>query len=134
MNKANKLRKNEDFQQVRKTGTSLSSAHVVVGWSQNTLEVSRFGIVAGKRVGGAVVRNKVKRRLRELIRVRISDIRAGRDIVLIARKSIETVSFQDLGKELDKLLHRAGLINIPDKAEKTLDAPSGPAQSTEAAQ
>jgi len=77
----------------------------------NDLDKSRFGFLVGKRIGCAVVRNKVKRRLREIIRVRA--IRPGWDILLIARREASKADYSQLGNAAEDLLQRAGLMSKP---------------------
>jgi ribonuclease P protein component len=72
----------------------------------NDLENSRFGFVVAKRIGGAVVRNLVKRRMREAMRMRLAVVPPGWDLVLIARTPIVRASFWCLGEALDSLLPR----------------------------
>ncbi len=73
----------------------------------NGLSISRCGFSVGKRVGKAVVRNKVKRRLREI--VRLTPIHPGWDIVLIARQAAVAAGYADLNATVTRLLERAKL-------------------------
>ena len=77
----------------------------------NDLDKSRFGFVVGKRVGHAVIRNKLKRRLREIARVQ--PVRSGWDSILIARRETSTADYYQLKQALEVLLHRAGLMETP---------------------
>lgn len=74
----------------------------------NGLPVSRSGLSIGKKVGKAVVRNKVKRRLREI--TRLTPIKPGWDIVLIGRSSSATAKYEDLQKAVISLLNRSGIL------------------------
>lgn len=66
----------------------------------------RFGITIPRTVGKAVVRNKIRRRLRELLRARIDRVRPDCDIVLNPRRSVYGADFAVLARELDKVLAR----------------------------
>ena len=68
---------------------------------------ARFGFVLGKHVGGAVVRNKAKRRLKELARA--SQVAPGWDLVVVARETIGAATFAQLREEFQTLLLKAGL-------------------------
>jgi len=61
----------------------------------------------GKRIGGAVRRNRVKRVLREIMRAFLKDIAGGFDIVVVARQGIEDTSFYELKYRVKELLLRA---------------------------
>jgi ribonuclease P protein component len=64
----------------------------------------------GRRVGGAVVRNRVRRRLRELARRRLGRVAPGWDLVIAARAPAATATSAALGAELDRLLARAKVL------------------------
>jgi ribonuclease P protein component len=74
----------------------------------NGLETSRYGLSVSKRVGKAVVRNRVKRRLREAVR-QIS-IKTGWDIIFIARNEASGAEFTDITGSIRRLLSKAGLL------------------------
>ncbi len=73
----------------------------------------RCGFVAGKKVGGAVERNRARRLLRETLRERLPRIKPGWDLVLIARAPIIEVKLEAVGKEMDDLLLRGKLLLPP---------------------
>jgi ribonuclease P protein component len=83
----------------------------------NSLHRNRLGIVASRRIGGAVVRNRVKRRLRELFRHLDPDrhdhasapARPGFDLVVIARREAAEAPFLDLSADFQSALGRAGV-------------------------
>jgi ribonuclease P protein component len=78
----------------------------------NELAQSRYAFSVSKRVGNAVIRNRVRRRLREAIRS--LPLIEGHDLVLVARPSAAESNFQALKAELTKLLGRAKLLARPD--------------------
>jgi len=89
-------------------GKTWTSKEIVLRALPNRLSSSRFGFVVSRRVGKAVVRNRVKRRLREIIRQ--TPVRHGWDIILIARIPAAAAGFMDLNQSVRKLLVRAGLL------------------------
>jgi ribonuclease P protein component len=102
------LTKPEQYSLVYSKGRSWSSDLVVLRAMHNGLSVSRSGLSVGKKVGKAVIRNKVKRRLREIIRFAI--IKPGWDIVLIARSKSSTAKYMNMQEDVLNLLKRAGIL------------------------
>lgn len=104
MKRKYRLRRSSDFYRVRQVGQSNASSLMVLAFLQNELDYSRFGFVVSKRLGNAVQRNKIKRRMREAIRLRLSRIKPGFDVVIIARKPASKVTFKVIIQSLDRLL------------------------------
>lgn len=101
------------FERVRRKGRSWPHSLMVLCATRNDLSYSRFGFLVSKRVGKAVMRNRVKRLLREVVRARRSDVASGWDVVLIARTSIVGANLGRVEEALDSLLWRARLIEKP---------------------
>ena len=78
--------------------------------ADNATAASRVGIVAGRRVGKAVVRNRVKRRVREAVRARLPRLRGGKDLVWIARPASATATYAEIVAAVDDLLGRSRLL------------------------
>ncbi len=110
MEKGYRLQDNQQFQVVKKDGRSWSDPLLVLCVLPNGLEYSRFGFSVSKRVGKAVVRNRVKRLLREATRLRQAGIPPGRDLVFIARSPIKAANFQQVDQAVEQLLRQAGLL------------------------
>lgn len=108
MQRDKRLRKSRDFAIARREGKSWSNRLLVLIARPNQLDANRFGFSVGKRIGNAVKRNKVKRRLREAARVK--QLQNGWDLVFIARKDASSASFQSLDRSMLALLNRAGLL------------------------
>jgi ribonuclease P protein component len=108
MRKEQRLRRRKDFGAVYRRGRIQSNRLLALRVLPNDQAVSRFGFVAAKVVGGAVTRNRVKRRLREVVR-RLA-VRGGYDVVIGARKPCADASFADLHEALQSLLGRAGVL------------------------
>ncbi len=99
-----RLTESNRFYAVRQNGRTAVCPLLVMRALSNGLDYSRFGFVVGKRIGNAVVRNRVKRRLREAVRQRLADIPAGLDVVFVARAPITGASWETLCTALDRLL------------------------------
>lgn len=114
MQRSFRLTGNKRFSQIHQEGGSAANRFLVIRFLPNGLDRSRFGFITSKRIGNAVVRNKVKRRLREA--VRRSRVRAGWDAVFIARTGVEKVGYQELRQAADSLLRRSQLVGGDDAA------------------
>ncbi len=110
MQRKYRLRRNSDFQRVRRDGKFYASPLMALAFLRNELDYSRFGFVVSKKLGGAVERNKVKRRLREATRLRVNQIKPGFDLVFIARPPASQASYAELERFLAGLLIRADLL------------------------
>ncbi len=119
-----RLRSPADFGRVRRQGVSraLPSLVIVAARAERPDAPTRIGITVGKRVGGAVVRNRVKRRMREVLRLRYSRIAPGWDLVFIARPRAANASYDDLAAAVADLLRRSGL----ERAEVACDGSHSP--------
>lgn len=97
------------FSQIHQQGQSAADHLLVIRVLPNGLQHSRFGFVVGRRIGGATVRNKVKRRLREAVRQ--TPVRGGWDVVFIARRGVDQANYRQLKRVTDRLLRRTHLVN-----------------------
>ena len=103
------LKSKKDFAWVFKVGKKQVGRLMVVYAARNGLTDNRYGFVASKKVGNAVVRNRAKRRLRESVRRIEGDLKCGFDVILIARPDMDSADFQSIMSECEQLLKRAGL-------------------------
>jgi ribonuclease P protein component len=102
------LTKPAQYASVYRNGSTRVSNLVVIRALENELGFSRYGFSVSRRVGKAVVRNRVKRLLREIMREK--SLQAGWDIVLLARPAAARSGYTALEKTVRDLLWRAGLI------------------------
>ena len=103
-----RLRRRADFLHVSDVGKGKANNLVVLRYAPNGLEVTRAGFSVSKRVGGAVRRNTVKRRLREAVR-KLAPPESSVDLVLIARPEIAEANYQRIEAAVTDVLARAGL-------------------------
>jgi len=126
MEKRFRLRKNSDFQRVYRKGHSWVHPLLVLYALRNDLGYSRFGFSASKQVGGAVVRNRARRLMREAIRLRQAMIADGWDMVIIARWPMGEANFHQVDQAVEQLLRRARLWKAAENlSEKSLKADIG---------
>ena len=103
------LTENYEFQRVYKKGQSYPGRYAVVYYrTSNRADSLRYGITATKKIGKACVRNRARRLIYENMRLMFPDMKPGCDIVIVARAAIVGADFFVLGKELEKLLQKAG--------------------------
>jgi ribonuclease P protein component len=113
-----RLRSREDFTAVQRHGRRVGSRYLTVLGRPNALGRDRLGLIASRKLGGAVVRNRAKRRLREVFRrqqpSRARDARQpGWDVVIIPRADAVTAPFADLQSDLTAALQRLQRARTP---------------------
>jgi ribonuclease P protein component len=99
-----RLVRKAEFDAVYRAGKRRSSSHFTVFFRANELPQSRFGFSIKKALGGAVVRNRIRRRLREMVRCHRLEISAGWDIVIHPKSSVARAPFAALTADLLRLL------------------------------
>jgi ribonuclease P protein component len=110
--KQNRLKKKNDFEKVFKKGKGFRQGFLFFKIAKNNLKESRFGFIVSKQVSKkAVIRNKIKRRLRKLVQLNLLKIKTGIDGVLIVKPGLETKNFLELENLLNKLFKKAKLFN-----------------------
>jgi len=107
-----RLTKSTNFQRVRRLGKSYAHPLVVLVALPNQEDRSRFGVTAGRAVGGAVQRNRAKRLIRAALQPHLATVAPGWDIVLIARRPLAQATFQKTQVAIATLMRRANL--LPD--------------------
>jgi ribonuclease P protein component len=103
------LRRKADFEALGRRGTARSTRLLVLRSLRTNGPETRVGLSTPRSLGGAVQRNRVRRRLRELIRERRGAIGTGWDLLLIARPEAATAGHAELRAALGSLLERSGI-------------------------
>ena len=104
-----RLRRRKEFDAVFRQGRMWANELVVLRSYPNQLEHNRYGFVTSKRLGKAVVRNRVRRRLRE--GVRSLPLRPGWDVVISAKAAAAEADFHELREAVADLLARARILS-----------------------
>lgn len=97
------IKKNKDFSYIFKKGCSFANPAFICYYKENRNR-SRFAVVAGKKVGNAVKRNRAKRVIRAALRDIIPEIKNNYDIIFIARQSTLLYKSSDVFKMMEKSL------------------------------
>jgi ribonuclease P protein component len=105
-----RLRRRDEFTSAIRTGRRSARGGIVVHLAENSAgpaQSARAGFVVPKAVGGAVVRNRVRRQLRHLIRERLADLPAGTDVVVRVLPAAVGRSYEQLGADLNQAVTMA---------------------------
>jgi ribonuclease P protein component len=109
----NRLSRSRDFDEVYRRGRSVSTRFLTLYWftRDETIGAPRLGLAVPREVGNAVVRNRIKRQLRELFTARAERVPASNDYVLKVRKglpeAVEANGYEWLGERLDEVMGKA---------------------------
>ncbi len=99
-----------DFAALQASGTSRSHPLMTARFRWTGLDDVRFGLATGRAIGGAVIRNRVRRRLREAIRAMAPSFQPGWDVLIIARPALAAADHAALAGALERLLRRGGVL------------------------
>jgi ribonuclease P protein component len=109
LSKPHRLCRDRDYRAVYAQRRSFADSLIAFYIGETEYPGVRVGIVAGKKVGRAVVRNKVRRRLKAIMRERVSQVPSSRDIVIVARKASAEAAFENLAASVDRGFKRLGI-------------------------
>lgn len=105
MEKRYRLRKNTEFNEVYKKGRNYWNRNLVIYvYNRNDKKNSKIGYTITKKIGNAVTRNKIRRRMKEIVRVKFPYIKDEYDIIFIPKKNIVDISYKQLESAVDHIL------------------------------
>ena len=104
------LRAAKDFAALQRSDRSRSDGLLSVRFVPNGLAETRFGISTGRRIGGAVVRNRLRRRIRTILRGLAQRLLPGCDVLIVTRPACASASQAELASTLERLLRRGGAL------------------------
>ena len=112
------LKKGREFQCIYDHGKKTYGQYSLIFFNRNNLEYSRFGFVTSKKLGVAVVRNRIRRLLRQYIRANAQlfcDNNSNYDIIIVGKaafgQNIKSLKYQDIAKDLDKIFKYSKIKN-----------------------
>ncbi|MBE6992837.1 MAG: ribonuclease P protein component [Ruminococcaceae bacterium] len=111
------LKENRDFRRLYSKGRSKASSRMVVYCRKNRLGKNRIGITVSTKLGCAVKRNRIRRRMREAYRLNEERFEPGNDIVIVVRGKAMDSEFSELTQTLLQMSGALGLLK-PDPAEE----------------
>lgn len=104
------LKENSVFRRLYYKGASAGNRFLVIYCRRNGLGVNRLGLTVSTKLGHAVVRNRVRRRLREVVRLNEGRLQNGYDIVLVARTAAVEAEFKTLTRAFLTAADRVGIL------------------------
>lgn len=105
----NRLRKNKHFKYIYKHGETKSTNCLAVSFVKTKIQPFKVGFSVSKKIGKSVVRNKVKRRLRESFCALYNNINQKHNYIFIAKQGIELLGFEEIKQVMMQLLTKNGL-------------------------
>lgn len=110
MQKQFRLAKREDFNKVYRYGKSVAN-HQFVLYYMPRADIDRFrlGVSVSKKIGNAVVRNRLRRMVKEIVRLNADGIKPHTDLILIARKPTAELSYKEMEKSVLHVMGKAGI-------------------------
>lgn len=99
-----RVKRRHDFLVIKKQGKVHRTSHFLIIIDKKKIGATRLGVTLTRKIGGAVVRNRIKRYLREFFRVEYLSLPTSADISIIGLRGAEKLSFSDVQRELQFLL------------------------------
>lgn len=104
-----RISRSKDYNNIYRYGKKIPGKYIIMYIMPSYQGINRFGIVTSKKVGNAVVRNRVKRRIRAILEQDLENIKGSHDIVIIGRRHINEAEFDALKRDILRGWKRAGL-------------------------
>lgn len=110
MNKINRLRSNMEFKKIYSNGKNYWNRNLVLYVRKNDLGYTRVGYSITKKIGNSVVRNKIRRRMKEIYRLRYDELENNYDLIFIPKKNVVDISYDELESAMIHILKLAGIL------------------------
>lgn len=103
------MRANRHFKRIYSKGDSIAGGYLVLYYQKNNTDQDVLGMTVSKKIGKAVIRNRVRRLIKESYRLNEANIKSGYDLIFVARTKAVGVSFEIIQRDMLYLLKKAGL-------------------------
>lgn len=110
LKKENRLTKNKHFKFIYKKGKSKQTQFLTLVFVRTYFQPFKVGFSVNKKIGKSVVRNLVKRRLRECFKIIQNNVNPNFNYIFVAKPGLDKISFWDLKQEMENILKKAGLL------------------------
>jgi len=104
-----RISRGKEYSYLYKNGRRISGRYIIVFVKENQLAHNRFGIVTSKKIGNAIIRNRAKRQIREVIRKNLNNLQPGYDVVVVARYNMKETIFELIEKDFLRLMRKASI-------------------------
>lgn len=113
MKKTEAIKLNKEFKSLYYRGGCFVSKRIVIYLRKNKFnkDINRLGLTVSKKIGNAVMRNKVRRRLKEIYRLNEDRLLSGYDLVIVARSTAADASYFELDKDMTYLFRKSGILS-----------------------
>ena len=112
--RAMRIKDGRDFTRIRQNGRRLVHGCLIANWLRIPAQAgSRLGVITASKIGGAVVRNRARRLMRESFRLHQLELKESVDLVLVARPSIAGKSMAEVENDFLTTMRKAGLLEQP---------------------
>lgn len=118
MKKSFRVKREKDFKAIFKDGTSFANRKFVIYQLENQQNHFRVGLSVSKKLGNAVTRNQIKRRIRHILQSVKGSLVEHVDFVVIARKGVETLEYAEMEKNLLHVLKLSKIYQEGNGSEK----------------
>ena len=120
MKKNFRVKREKDFKAIFKEGTSFANRKFVIYRLENKQKHFRVGLSVSKRLGNAVTRNQIKRRIRHILQNAKGEISEDVDFVVIARNGVEALGYAEMEKNLLHVLKLSKIYQEGNGSEKEI--------------
>ncbi|WP_313756652.1 ribonuclease P protein component [Tissierella sp.] len=110
MNKIYRLRSNIEFRKVYSGGKNYWNRNLILYVRKNSVGNSRVGYSITKKIGNSVVRNKIRRKMKEIYRLNFNNIKSNYDLIFIPKKNVVDISYKELESAMLHILKLAGML------------------------
>ena len=107
-----KLNKNAEFKRLYKRGNALIGKYMIIYVHPNKRGHNRIGITVSKKLGCAVVRNRVRRLILESFRLSLPEYKRGYDFVIVGRSRCIRAKMPEVRNNMDELIKKGGYMNV----------------------